>query len=88
MKKILEIFAQKMVFIDSLNYSMIILGTDQNLDLLKMSQHQTTEKVLDMCLEYKMISSIYRPTRVTHSSVTLIDNKYINSQLPFYSHIY
>ena len=39
-KNILEIFAQKMGFVNSLNYSMIILGTDQNLDLLKMSQHK------------------------------------------------
>ena len=29
---------------NSLNYSMITLGIDQNLDPLKMSQHQHTEK--------------------------------------------
>ena len=34
-----------------------------------------------------MILSIYQPTRVTHSSVTLIGNIYINSQLTFYSYI-
>ena len=38
-----EFFAQKMGFVNSLNYFMIILGTDQNLDLLKMSHHQNTE---------------------------------------------
>ena len=48
-----------MGFVDSLHYSMIILGMDQNLDLLKMSQHQNTEDVLDIYLEYKMIPSIY-----------------------------
>ena len=57
-KKVLEIFAQKVGYVNSLNYSMIILGTDQNLDLSKMSQHQNTENCLDICLEYKMIPSI------------------------------
>ena len=30
--------------LNSLNYSMIVLGTDQSLDLLKLSQHQNAEK--------------------------------------------
>ena len=30
---------------------MIILGKDENLDLLKMNQHQNTEIFLDICLE-------------------------------------
>ena len=41
----LAIFAQKMGFANSLNYSMIVLGTHQKLDLLKMSYHQNTEKI-------------------------------------------
>ena len=40
-----------------------------------------------ICLEYRMIPSIYQPTRVTHSSATLMDSIYINSQLPFHSYI-
>ena len=59
MKLFLEIFAQKMKFINLLNYSMVILGTYQDLDFLKMSQDENTENVWDNCLEYKMISSIY-----------------------------
>ena len=39
-----------------------MLGTDQNLDLLETSQHQNIEIFLDICLEYKMIQSIYWPT--------------------------
>ena len=50
-KSFFGIFVQKMGFVNSLNYSIIILGTDQNLDLLKMSQHHNTENVLDICLE-------------------------------------
>ena len=47
-----------MGFVNSLNYSMIGLGTDENLDLLKMSQHQNKERFLDINLEYKMIPFI------------------------------
>ena len=65
-KNLGEMFAQKMGFVNCLKYSMISLGADHNLDLSKMSQHQNTE-VLDICLEYKMIPSIYQTTRVTHS---------------------
>ena len=43
LRKCWGIFAQKMGFVNSLNYSVIILRTDQNLDLLKMSQHQNKE---------------------------------------------
>ena len=35
-KNFLEIFAQKIGFVNSLNYSMIILVIDQNLDLFKI----------------------------------------------------
>ena len=38
-KKIGEIFAQKTGFVNSLDYSVIILGTDKNLDLIKMSHY-------------------------------------------------
>ena len=86
-KRISRIFAQKMRFPNTLNYCLLISGRGQNLDLLKMSQHENTETFLDIYLEYKMIQSIYRPTRVTHSSARLINSIYNNSQLPLHSHI-
>ena len=55
----LEITAQKMRFANSFNYSVIMFGTDQNLNHLRISQHQNTDKSLDICLENKMILSIY-----------------------------
>ena len=54
-----------------------ILGTDQNLDYLKLHVHTMTEKLFDLNLEKNILPTICLPTRVTHSTVTLIDNIYI-----------
>ena len=37
----LDFFAQKMSLVNTLSYSMLMLGTDQKLDLLNLSQHQS-----------------------------------------------
>jgi hypothetical protein len=58
-------------------YSTVIIGTDQNFDLLKIDTDKTTSALLDICLSSNMIPTITKPTRVTHSSATLIDNIYI-----------
>jgi hypothetical protein len=59
----------------------LIIGTDQNLDYLKSETHVNTAKMLDINLEYFMIPTITKPTRITHSSATLIDNIYISKNL-------
>ena len=59
----------------------IIIGTDQNLDFLKIDKHNNTEKMLDINLENNMIPTITKPTRITYSTATLIDNIYISNQL-------
>ena len=52
----------------------IILGLDHNLDLLKESRHQPTHDFLEMLYDNGLIPTITRPTRITTSSATLIDN--------------
>lgn len=59
----------------------IIIGTDQNLDLLKLNYHNNTMKFFESNLGNNVIPTIYKPTRVTHNSATLIDNIYIDAQL-------
>ena len=59
----------------------IIIGTDQNLDYLKISQHATTAKFLDVNLSAGLLPTIVKPTRVTHTSATLIDNIYVSNFL-------
>ena len=57
---------------------MVVIGTDQNLDYLKVNMHKNTAKFLNMNLDSGLVPMITRPTRITHSSCTLIDNLYTN----------
>ena len=52
----------------------LILGTDHNLDLLKSHSHGQTGTFLDLNLDNGIFPTITRPTRLTHTSATLIDN--------------
>ncbi len=56
----------------------IIIGTDQNFDLLKIDSHNKTSKLLDMFMTNRLLPCITKPTCITHSSATLIDNLYIS----------
>ena len=58
----------------------ILLATDQNFDFLKINQHSYTANLFDTFIAHGLIPTITRPTRIQHSSATLIDNIYIKSQ--------
>jgi exonuclease III len=55
----------------------LIIASDQNFDYLKTENHENTSKLLDINLNYFMLPTITKPTRITHSTATLIDNIYI-----------
>ena len=57
----------------------IIIGTDQNIDLIQIEKHAITRTFLNQFLSNGLIPTIHKPTRITHSSATLIDNLYINA---------
>ena len=59
----------------------IVIGMDQNLDLLKSGEHASTRKFLDQILDCDLWPVITRPTRITQRSATLIDNIYISMNL-------
>ena len=59
----------------------IIIGTDQNLDFLKVHQHSNTAKFLDVNLTNELLPTITKPTRITHRSCTLIDNIYVSGKI-------
>ena len=54
------------------------IGTDQNLDYLKINTHKKTAKFFDINLESGILPCFTKPTRVTSKSATLIDNIYIS----------
>ena len=59
----------------------IIIGMDQNLNLLKANQHKGTSQFLDIVMDLDMIPTITRPTRITNTTATLIDNIYISGKI-------
>lgn len=59
----------------------IIIGADQNLDLMKNAVHHPTSRFLDKILENDLIPLITKPTRITHRSYSLIDNIYVSANL-------
>ena len=59
----------------------LILGMDHNMDLIKSSEHKPTQQFLDDLLNKDIFPTITRPTRVTHATVTLIDNIFVSKML-------
>ncbi len=56
-----------------------IEGTYQNFDLLKIHSHGNTADLLTQAFDYGLVPTITKPTRVTHSSATPINNIYLTS---------
>ena len=56
----------------------IILGMDHNLDLLKENRHGPTHDFLETIYDKGLLPMITKPTRITSSSATLIDNIFVD----------
>ena len=54
---------------------------DHNNDLLKASMHNNTQRFLEVNLDNGLYPCINKPTRVTNTSATLIDNIFIDCKL-------
>ena len=59
----------------------IIIGLDHNLDFLKSDKHQATKDFIQNNLDFGLIPTVTRPTRITNSSATLIDNIIMSQNL-------
>jgi hypothetical protein len=58
----------------------IIIGTDQNFDYLKINTHNNTADLLNIFFACGLVPCITKPTRITHTTATLIDNLYVKPQ--------
>ena len=58
-----------------------MVAMDHNLDLLKTNTHHHTQDFLEQTLQMGLYPAIIRPTRITKSSTTLIDNIFVSSDL-------
>ena len=54
---------------------------DHNLDLLKSSSHENTQSFLETNIGHGTLPCISKPTRITHTSATLIDNIFCSYSL-------
>ena len=52
---------------------------DFNIDLLKDETHRPTSDFLDLIYSYHLVPTILKPTRITETSATIIDNIITNS---------
>ena len=78
-KEFLESY-DKIVSIVTQEKKDLIIGTDQNLDLLKSDVDKITKDFLNYNYSKGILPVINKPTRITHTSATLIDNLYINNK--------
>ena len=56
----------------------VIIGMDHNLDLLKAGHHSKTQEFLETNLNANMYPTIIRPTRISKTTATLIDNIFVS----------
>ena len=54
--------------------------SDFNIDLLKVDSHRPTHDFLELIYSYSLIPTIYKPTRITEFTATIIDNIQTNSE--------
>ena len=62
----------------------MIIGLDHNLDLKHHTRHPPTKEFIDINLDNNLISTITKPTRITRTSATLIDNIIVGKQFHDY----
>jgi hypothetical protein len=72
-----QILAEKLQIISLENKVPIHMG-DYNVDLLKCDTHPPSSEFLDTNMLHTLLPSITKPTRVTNSSATIIDNIFSN----------
>jgi len=63
----------------------VIVGTDQNFDLLKYNENNNIKLLLNNFIENGFLPTVTLPTRVTHSSATAIDNIYVKGHTSYKS---
>ena len=66
------------ILCDAKSVKTIFMCGDLNIDLLKHEEHSGTKHFLDMKYSFGLYPLTDKPTRITQSSATLIDNIFTN----------
>ena len=59
----------------------IVIGLDHNLDLLKIENHKPTQDFFNSNIDNQLFPTITKPTRITETTATLLDNLIVNLAL-------
>ena len=59
----------------------IVIGLDHNLDLLKIENHKPTQDFFNSNIDNQLFPTITKPTRITDTTATLLDNLIVNLSL-------
>ncbi len=68
------------ILLDHVHSKYIVIGTYQNFDYMKVDVHSFTSQLLDIFMTNGLAPCITRPTRLTNTSATLIDNIDISAE--------
>ena len=58
-----------------------VIGLDHNLDLLNIEKHKPTQDFFNMNIDNQLFPTITKPTRITATTATLLDNLLVNLAL-------
>ena len=70
----LKSYKKQLNKLSSHQISRLIIGIYHNLDMIKQDKHKPTQEFIEMNLDHQLIPTITKPTRITRSTATLIDN--------------
>ena len=61
-------------------YDRLIIGSDHNMDFLKHEKHIHTRDFIDTNVDYHLLPTVTKPTRITMTTSTLINNIFIGKK--------
>ena len=64
----------------------VVMGLDHNLDLLNYEKHRPTREFVCINENNNLVPAITRPTRITNTSATLIDNIFVSDTYVLMTH--
>ena len=79
LQRFLDLLETWFLAYDKRSTNLIITG-DLNLDLLKYQSHRITAEYLDLMISHNLLPVITRPTRIKHTSATLIDHIFLQTE--------
>ena len=79
--KFMKEYKNSLEQLNKLKNKEIILGMDHNINLLRHDVYPKTQDIIELNLDMNLLLVITKPTRVSSTSATLIDNIFVSNKL-------